>query len=246
MTILLWSLGIVGGLLVLVYVFLVSMTTKVSRIVPAEALSLLDEDGTDELLDKLSSISEYADARGLPFACAILAKAPGSEFREAAWEVAPDHSYLVATERPDGTARVNFSTALKARSTGERVFAITSNNGDLARGHPDLGIFTEVFRTDSLAELERRHEHALGYMQREGYCEPMFIRAPLIDVAIELAEQQLSEIKGRPLQILLYPARYILAITTKIGRSIEQRYPLRNKHMKRLRGEMMHSPRSFG
>ncbi len=246
MTILIWILGIAGVLLVLVYAVLVSMIIKVSRIVPAEALSLLDEDGTDELIKKLAPISEYAEAKGLPFACAIVAKAPGSEIREATWELSPDHSYLSATDRPDGTARVNFSTALKARSTGERAFVITSNNGDLARGHPHLSFSSEVFRTDSLAELERRHEHAVGYMQREGYCEPLAIRVPLIDIAIELAEQQLSEIKGKPLQILLYPARYILAAMTKFGRSIEQRYPIRSKHMKRLRGEMMHSPRSFG
>ncbi|MEQ8316392.1 MAG: hypothetical protein RIE77_10995 [Phycisphaerales bacterium] len=245
MTVLIWILGIVGGLLVLVYAFMVWMILKVSRLDPASAISQLDEDGTADLVEKLPSISEYADARGLPFEIAIQAKTQGLEVREATWEISPDHCYLSATEREHGTPRVNFTTALRARATGERVFVITSNNGDLANGFPALGMFAEVFRTDSLAELERRHEHAVGYMQREGYCEPLTIRRPLLNVAIELAEQQVGEIKGKPLKILVYPIRYLVGITTKFGRTIEQRYPVRNKHMKRLRGEMMHSPRSF-
>lgn len=245
MTVLFWILGIVGGLLVLVYAFLLWMTIKISRIDPSSAISQLDEDGAADLIEKLPTISEFADARGLPFAIAIHAKAQGVEAREASWEISPDQRYLSATEQAHGTPRINFTTALRARATGERMFVITSNNGDLANGYPALGVFTEVFRTDSLAELERRHEHAVGYMQREGYCEPLTIRRPLLDVAIELAEQQIGEIKGKPHKILLFPIRYLVGVTTKVGRTIEQRYPARNKHMKRLRGEMMHSPRSF-
>ncbi|UYV13588.1 MAG: hypothetical protein NCW75_04715 [Phycisphaera sp.] len=245
MIVLFWILGIVGGLLVLVYAVLVWMTIKVSRLEPSSAISLLDDEASDELVEKMPSISDYAGARGLPLVIAIQAKAPGFEVREATWEIAPDHSYFSATERPSGTPRANFTTALRARATGERVFILTSNNGDLANGYPALGVFTEVFRTESLAELERWHEHAVGYMQREGYCEPLVIRRPLLDVAIEQAELQVNEIKGKPLKILVFPIRYFVGMSTKFGRTIEQRYPVRNKHMRRLRGEIMHSPRGY-
>lgn len=245
MVVLYWILGIVGGLLVLVYAFLLWMTIKISRIDPASAISQLDEAGSADQVENLPTISKFAHARGLPFLIAIHVKAPGCEVREAIWEISPDHRYLSAIEQEHGAPRIDFTSALRARATGERVYLITTNNGDLANGYPALGVFAEVFRTDSLAELERRHEHAVGYMQREGYCEPLTIRRPLLDVAIELAEQQMGEIKGKPLRILLYPIRCLAGIATKVGRPIEQRYPASNKHMKRLRGEIMHSPSAY-
>ena len=240
----LWVLVGVGILATFLYAIMLFFGVSMLRMKPSDAARELYDDAAEAAIAHVEKQAEFASSRAWQLLSVLEVKLLGSTMYEVVWELEPGTRYFIGSMRGEGSYPTSFLTVMRSRASHERVFLVTADQRSVALDMPQDGYIAESFSGANHVELERRHTHAINYLRDTGMCELHATRASILDLYIESMELQIRWFKRSPIRVLLSPALFFHAITIRAGKPIEKRYPQSSKAMRRLRGEIMHSPRS--
>ncbi|MGD1914772.1 MAG: hypothetical protein ACFCBV_01100 [Phycisphaerales bacterium] len=242
----LWVLIGAGILASCLYAIVVLIGVAVLRLKPGEVARELQDGETGETLGRVEEQAGLAADRGWELASVIEMHFLGSPLQDVAWEIESGARYLIGSARGEENVVTSFLTVLRSRSSREQVILVTANHRSIALDMPHEGYLAEAFHGTTVAELERRHELAMRYLFDTGMCELHDSGASPLELYTATLEMQIRWLRKPLFRVILLPLLYLHAVMIRAGRSIEQRYGLRSKTLRRLRGEIMDWPRSFG
>lgn len=245
MAVLFWILGIVGGLVLLVWGYIVWLTWRFVRTDIRSVIRELSHGETCALVENVPQGAAYASRHEWPLDMGLEYTLHNDTNSEVSWVIEEKRRYFSALHRNDDAEKCSFATFLRSKSTRVPVLVISTNNWDSLEGAPQSGVLVEVFRGDDLNVLHRRHEHAVRYTSEAGDCEVAEFRRPILAWVLELAEQQQARARRNPMVVLVLPFSILYNSIVHYNRPIERRFPPGCKTMRRLRGEIMHSPRGY-
>jgi|GEM_PF-4528519 len=238
-----WVLIGAASLIVFLYALMALVGASVLRVKPADATRELQGDDAEAAVDLVKKQDEFASSRGWPLLSVLEVNLLGSTMHEIAWEVEPGIRYFIGSMRGEGSSPATFLTIMRSRASHERVILVTADHRSAALDMPQDGYFAEAFAGVNYVELERRHMHAMHHLRDVGMCELHATRASTMELFVEAMDLQIHWFKRSPIRMLCFPVLFSHAIAIRAGQPIEKRYSQGSKTMRRLRGEIMLSPR---
>lgn len=240
-----WILGIVGGLVLLAWAYLVRLGWQLAHEDVRSKFQDLDNDEIASLLEKVPRGAAFAREHGWPLESGTAFNDPKNMLAEITWTIEDERRYFSAMCRRDATEKCSFGTFMRSRATRECIIVISTHNGEAVDGDADLGMLIEAFSGGDLDVLHQRHEQALRYMRYTGDCEVAPPPRPAKAWVIDLLEHQRERLRSNLPGLLLVPLQLVYTSAFHYNRPIARRYPRRSKAMRRLRGEIMYSPRGY-
>lgn len=244
MTVLYWILGSITCVVLLVWIYLVWLGWRLANEDVRSRFRDLDEQEVAALLERVPRGAAFARERGWEFESGTEFADPQNMLAEITWTIEDNRRYFSAMCRRGVDEKCSFGTFMRSRATRESVIIISTYNGEGVDGDPESGVLVEAFQGDDLLVLQLRHEQAVRYMRYAGDCEVAQPPRPAKAWVVEHLELQRLRVRSNPRLLLLMPFALLFTSIFHYHRPIARRYPKRSKTMRRLRGEIMHSPRS--
>lgn len=249
MVVLYWILGIVGGLVVLAYLSFVAFIVHIVRKPEPVRIEPLSGEEIESALELVPVARQFADGHGWTLAYTFRLKMPGVDRRELYWAVEPGHRYFSAVpssvDPSISRERHDFSTILRPRAGGEAVRVMTSTDMGDMDGPGEFGLLGEAFPGISCETLQQRHNAAVAHAIEIGDCRPYNYPGSPSDLTVQMLKKYFRCLRRNPLRLLCAPIQVLWIMLAERHKPIARRFPRHSKTMRRLRGEMMHSPRGY-